>query len=192
MRHRLILIVLPLVLVALATLGVATHREKQPISATAAAAPIPVPVTTATTTSTTTTLPPTTVTEPPPPPTEPPTTEAPVRKKAPVTVPVTDPPAEEPVADPAPAYQGNSTGDVNGYPCGGDLPPCYVLARESGGNPTVANRHSTASGLWQFLDTTWAGFGGYARAMYAPPGVQNQRAVEVWNGGRGCSAWAAC
>lgn len=191
MRHRFTLIVLPLLLVALATLGVATHQEEKPISTSAAAAPIPVPVTTATTTSTTTTLPPTTVTEPPPPP-PPPTTEQPAKKKVAPAPPVTDPPADVPVADPAPVYQGNSTGDVNGYPCGGDLPPCYVLARESGGNPTAANRHSTASGLWQFLDTTWAEFGGYARAMYAPPEVQNQRAVEVWNGGRGCSAWAAC
>lgn len=85
-----------------------------------------------------------------------------------------------------------AAGTVNGYPCGGDLPPCYVLARESGGNPTAQNPRSTASGLWQFLDSTWANYGGYAKARYAPPDVQNEKARLVWAGGRGCSHWFAC
>jgi len=81
---------------------------------------------------------------------------------------------------------------VNGYPCGGDLPPCWVLARESGGDPTAQNRHSTASGLWQDLDSTWGGYAGYSRAMYAPASVQNEFNRRLWNGGRGCSNWNAC
>jgi hypothetical protein len=32
---------------------------------------------------------------------------------------------------------------------------CRVMMCESGGNPTIHNRSSTASGLWQFLDSTW-------------------------------------
>lgn len=83
-------------------------------------------------------------------------------------------------------------GSVNGYPCGGDLPPCYVLARESGGNPTAQNPRSTASGLWQFLDSTWANFKGYAKARLAPVDVQNERARQLWAGGRGCAHWSAC
>lgn len=84
------------------------------------------------------------------------------------------------------------TGFVNGYPCGGDLPPCYVLRRESGGNPTAQNPRSTASGLWQVLDSTWRGFGGYAKARLAPVDVQNAFARQLWDHGRGCSHWFAC
>jgi transglycosylase-like protein len=86
----------------------------------------------------------------------------------------------------------SGTGSVNGYPCGGALPPCYVLARESGGDPTAENPISTASGLWQILDSTWQGFGGYSHASDAPPDVQNARAAELWDGGAGCSHWSAC
>lgn len=32
---------------------------------------------------------------------------------------------------------------------------CRVMICESGGNPTVHNAGSSASGLWQFLDRTW-------------------------------------
>lgn len=78
------------------------------------------------------------------------------------------------------------------YPCGGDLPPCYVKQRESGGNYNARNPSSTASGAWQFLDSTWAGFGGYPSAYLAPPDVQDERARQLWAGGAGCSHWSAC
>ena len=81
---------------------------------------------------------------------------------------------------------------MNGYQCGGDLPPCWVLARESGGNPLAENPTSTASGLWQFLDSTWAGYGGFGHASHAPVDVQNARARQLWAGGAGCSHWSAC
>lgn len=56
------------------------------------------------------------------------------------------------------------------------------------------NPSSTASGAWQFLDSTWAGYGGYSRAMYAPPAVQDAKARLVfrqdgttpWNASRSC------
>lgn len=32
---------------------------------------------------------------------------------------------------------------------------CSVMMCESGGSPTIHNRSSSASGLWQFLDSTW-------------------------------------
>jgi len=88
----------------------------------------------------------------------------------------------------APSYNGSASGSVNGMPCGGDLPPCCVLRRESGGSPTARNR-SGAAGLWQFMPGTWNGFGGYSSAADAPPSVQNEKARQVWAGGAGGSNW---
>lgn len=94
--------------------------------------------------------------------------------------PTTQAPAPAPVAE-----QGTGR-------CGGDLPPCYVMMRESGGNIRAQNPSSTASGKWQFLDSTWAGYGGYAKARYAPESVQDAKARLLWAGGAGCSHWSAC
>lgn len=76
--------------------------------------------------------------------------------------------------------------------CGGSLPPCYVMMRESGGNIVAQNPTSTASGKWQFLDSTWGGYQGYAKARHAPEHIQDQRARELWANGAGCSHWSAC
>ena len=76
--------------------------------------------------------------------------------------------------------------------CGGDLPPCYVMMRESRGSLTAQNPYSTASGKWQFLRGTWGGYGGYAEAWMAPESVQDARARQLWAGGAGCSHWSAC
>lgn len=93
--------------------------------------------------------------------------------------------------------------------CGGDLPPCWVMVRESKGNiriwnggcyapygwaggPPCPRGRSTASGKWQFVRGTWAGHGGYLNAADAPERVQDDKAREVWAGGRGCSHWSAC
>lgn len=72
-----------------------------------------------------------------------------------------------------------------------------VRNRESGGNYSAENPTSTASGAYQFLDSSWrnlsarAGYGGYGgHAAYAPAWVQD--AVAVWtveNIGR--SPWAS-
>lgn len=86
-------------------------------------------------------------------------------------------------------FTGNATGSVNGFPCGGDLPTCCILRVESGGSPGAQNPQSSASGLWQFLDSTWGGYGGYAHAKDAPPEVQNERARQVWAGGAGRGNW---
>lgn len=61
---------------------------------------------------------------------------------------------------------------------------------ESGGDPTAQNPSSTASGAFQFLDSTWNGFGGYKRAKDAPYSVQLQKAqqtpLSAWDASRSC------
>ena len=61
-----------------------------------------------------------------------------------------------------------------------------------GHDARARNPSSTASGKWQFLDSTWAGFGGYASAYLAPESVQDAKARILWAGGAGCSHWSAC
>lgn len=61
---------------------------------------------------------------------------------------------------------------------------------ESGGSYTAQNRSSTASGRYQFLDSSWGGYGGYARAKDAPPAVQDAKARETF-ARRGSQPWAA-
>lgn len=73
-------------------------------------------------------------------------------------------------------------------PCGGDLPSCCIVNRESHGDYNAQNPSSTASGKYQFLDSTWANFEGYARAVYAPPVVQDEKARQTWASHP--SAWA--
>lgn len=71
-----------------------------------------------------------------------------------------------------------------------------VRAHESdtAGSYRAQNPRSTASGAYQFLDSTWrnvstkAGFPGYSRAIHAPPRVQDHVALWLYNSG-GKSAW---
>jgi Transglycosylase-like domain len=106
------------------------------------------------------------------------------------TVPVSVPPITSPpdvtAAEPAPA-PASSSGR-----CGGELPPCYVMRCESGGDLDAENPRSSASGKWQFIDSTWDGYGGYAHASDAPEHVQDERARQVWAGGDGASHWEQC
>jgi len=105
----------------------------------------------------------------------PPTTVAP-----PVTV-RTSPPttAYEP-----PSPQGKSNR--------GELPPDYVVARESGGSYTAVNPSSGAGGRYQFLESTWRAVGGTGLPQDASPAEQDMRAAMLWDYGRGCSHWSAC
>ena len=69
-----------------------------------------------------------------------------------------------------------------------------VRAHESGGNYQAKNPNSTASGAYQFLNSTWrtmsarAGHGGYPTARSAPPWVQDAVAIYTVNSGWR-SAW---
>jgi hypothetical protein len=53
-----------------------------------------------------------------------------------------------------------------------------VRVIESGGDYTARSRSSTASGAYQFVVETWAGYGGYAEAWQAPAAVQDRKAAE--------------
>lgn len=138
-----------------------------------------------TSTTTTTVAPTTTTTEPPPPPTT--TTTSP--PPAPVV------PREAVEPPPPPTSAGGCSGHAEAiqarWPSSEWRTACRVLACESGGNPTADNPSpaSSASGLWQFLDGTWAGYGGYARAMHAPPSVQHDAAFALWSRS-GWSPWS--
>lgn len=70
--------------------------------------------------------------------------------------------------------------------------PTYIVMCESGGNYLAENDYSTASGAYQIIDGTWAGYGGYYHAADAPPSVQDAKAAELWAGGAGASHWAQC
>jgi hypothetical protein len=77
-------------------------------------------------------------------------------------------------------------------PPGGFL--ACVRRHESGGSYTAKNPNSTASGAYQFLDSTWrtmsarAGHAGWGSARHAPPHVQDAVAVYTVNSGWR-SAW---
>ena len=89
------------------------------------------------------------------------------------------------------ADMGEDLPDVSGHP----FLRC-VRAHESdtAGGYRAQNPTSTASGAYQFLDSTWrnvapkAGFPGYSRAIHAPPRVQDHVALWLYNNG-GRSAW---
>ena len=83
------------------------------------------------------------------------------------------------------------------------LHPFLVCVRhhesDRGGYPhtngyQAQNPRSSASGAYQFIDSTWrnvsarAGHGGYPTAASAPPEVQDQVAMWLYNNG-GKSAW---
>lgn len=65
----------------------------------------------------------------------------------------------------------------------------------SGLYSAINQQGSSASGAYQFLDSTWrvvapqAGYSGYARAVHAPWYVQDAVALWLYNNG-GKSAWA--
>ncbi len=87
---------------------------------------------------------------------------------------------------PPPAIAGgNSSSAYSAFPGA-----ACIVAAESGGSATAQNPTSSASGIFQDLDTTWNGYGGYAHAKDAPVSVQiafNQHLAAT----AGLSQWAA-
>jgi len=133
-----------------------------------------------TTTSPTTTVAPTID----PPVTVPPTTPATTVPASPdtttPTVPTAVPTATSP---PTPAAK-----NVIAYPSQIANILATIRYIESRGNYGIAPNRGGASGAYQFIASTWNGFGGYAHAYLAPPEVQDERAaldvqrfLQQWN-----------
>lgn len=72
--------------------------------------------------------------------------------------------------------------------CGGDLPPCWVMMRESGGDINAYNPDGCSGrgcfGKWQCDPRTCDGTGTEEE--------QDAEARRVWDNGRGCAHWNAC
>lgn len=102
-------------------------------------------------------------------------------------------PESEPVTTTSPPRQPSSR-TARLEPCGGDLPPCAVVAKESGGDYTAVNPRGCNGrgcfGKYQFDPRTWNGYGGYENPAEAPAEVQDEKARQVWAGGAGCSQWS--
>ncbi len=75
-----------------------------------------------------------------------------------------------------------ASGDPGPLACVGTGSVDVVLATirtlESGGDYTARAAGSTASGAYQFLDSTWDGYGGFPQAWQAPPPLQDAKATE--------------
>jgi hypothetical protein len=86
------------------------------------------------------------------------------------------------------ASSGGSGG--GGGTCAGSIPG-HVIYRESKCNPMAVNSRSGAAGKYQVLESTWAGYGGYATADQAPEDVQDAWAAEAY-AAAGCRPWGGC
>lgn len=69
-----------------------------------------------------------------------------------------------------------------------------VIQCESGGNPTAQNPNSSASGLYQIIDGTWAAYGGLDFATRAKDATPEQQRIvaEAVLDGQGPGAWGVC
>ena len=66
----------------------------------------------------------------------------------------------------------------------------WIAWCESGCSPTSHNPYSTAAGKYQWLTSSWGGYGGYPTADAAPESVQDQKSLEAFLAS-GTSPWAA-
>lgn len=75
---------------------------------------------------------------------------------------------------------------------GGSISEALAKLRmcEAGGN-YANSRNATYRGAYQFSYSTWANFGGYYDPAAAPPEIQDQAAINLYNR-RGWQPWPAC
>ena len=67
--------------------------------------------------------------------------------------------------------------------------PWVIVQCESGGQNLPPNA-ATASGYYQFIDSTWRGLGGSTPQAYlASKAEQDRLAAQLWNGGAGAGNW---
>lgn len=104
-------------------------------------------------------------------------------------------PAPRPAARPPARQRVYGAASVGDHPCGPEhgLPPCWVMQRESGGNPEAYNPtgcyerktgHRGCTGKWQCSHSTCRGTGTEEE--------QDAEARALWDGGKGCAHWSAC
>jgi hypothetical protein len=66
-----------------------------------------------------------------------------------------------------------------------------IIACESGGNPTIQNSHSTASGLFQFINGTWKAYGGTTARAKDASVAEQWRVFERAYAAQGTVPWNA-
>jgi peptidoglycan hydrolase CwlO-like protein len=104
--------------------------------------------------------------------------------------------AREMAAPAAPSGGGGDGGGTGGTGGGGTSGgggswaiPWSVVQCESGGQNLPPNS-ATASGYYQFIDSTWQAMGGSTpKAYLASKAEQDRLAAKLWNGGAGASNW---
>jgi septal ring factor EnvC (AmiA/AmiB activator) len=96
--------------------------------------------------------------------------------------------AAQAAANASPSAAGSGPGPALG-PSGGWAIPYAIVLCESGGQNMPPNS-AGASGYYQIMPSTWAGFGGTGPAAYlASKAEQDAVAARIWNGGAGASNW---
>lgn len=118
----------------------------------------------------------------------------------------TAPPVTEPAPAPEPAYQSPPVTSGGPRPssavpapsegrCGGSLPPCSVMQRESGGDPQAVNETGCGGrgcyGKWQ-IDPDTAESVGYPRRLDLQPEAVQDAAARAILARDGCQAWSTC
>jgi murein DD-endopeptidase MepM/ murein hydrolase activator NlpD len=82
-----------------------------------------------------------------------------------------------------PLIGGGNNAPAAGCGITGDVGRILATIRtvESGGNYQAVAKRSSASGAYQFLDSSWNNYGGYRHAADAPPDIQDAKAAEHVN-----------